>query len=186
MKDLADSITRLGFYPEIVKSAVSDGLLGLSPSAHLVHLETHIDNAEIHRHITVLAIAEDLLMVAHLDDQQLDEEGESVIAHVNVETIAIASLRSVGLNYSFPQPQNFERSTEPSEVTVLISWTGGQRIDIQPATCPDPLCTAEHGYTGVAPSEDIVLRVSGPADGSEAVERAREFAMKLRRRQLGL
>lgn len=186
MQDLEESISRLGFYPELVKSAVNDGLLGLEPSAHLVHLETHIDNAEIHRHITVLAIAEELLMVAHLDDQQLDDEGESVMAHVNVESVQISSLRSVGMSYSYPQPQQFEQTTDPSEISLTISWTGGQRLDVQPAQCPDPTCTADHGYTGIAPSEDVVLRVSGPADGIEAVHRARDFAKELRRRQLGL
>lgn len=186
LHDLEESISRLGFYPELVKKAVGDGLLGLEPVAHLVHLETHIDNAEIHRHITVLAITGELLMIAHLDDQQLDEEGESVIAHVNVETVRISSLRSVGINYSYPQPHTFEFSDEPSELSLTISWTGGQRFDLQPAHCPDPLCTADHGYSGVAPTEDVVLRISGTADGSDAVSRAKAFALELRRRQLGL
>lgn len=184
--ELNESITRAGFYPELVKAAVADGLLGFEPHAQLVHLETHIDNAEIHRHITVLALAADFLLVAHLDDQQMDEEGDSIVAHVNVETLPVSAVKSVGLSYSYPQPQNYEAGEHPAEVSLSISWTGGQRLDLQPAQCPDPTCTADHGYTGVAASEDIMLRVSAPADGAQAVENARNFAGYLRRAQLGV
>lgn len=182
---LDESITRTGFYPEVVRSAVREGLMGENPSAHLVHLETHIDNAEIHRHVTVLALTDRFLLVAHLDDQQLDEEGSSLIAHVTVDTVPLGELRSVGMSFSYPQPQDFSEGTLPSEVSLAIAWTGGQRVDLQPAQCPDPMCTADHGLTGVAASEDVVLRVSATADGEAAVTRARSFAQQLRIAQLG-
>ncbi len=43
------------------------------------------------------------------------------------------------------------------------------RIDLEPATCSDPQCDADHGYTGVFASDDFSLRVSAAADGSDAV-----------------
>lgn len=183
---LAEAIDRLGFYPELVKDAVHDGLVGLTPSAHLVQLETHFDNGEIHRHITVLALAGKFLLVAHLDDSQLDEAGEVVVAHVNVETLPVSAITSMQLNYSYPQPQDYTPASTPSEISLVISWTGGLRLDLQPADCPDPTCSADHGYTGVAPREDVVLRISSTADGADLVQEARAFARALRAVQLGL
>lgn len=183
---LDESISKLGFYPELVKDAVADGLLGRDADAHLVQLETHFDKAEFHRHITVLALTGSWLLVAHLDDQQFDESGEAVVAHVNVETLPVSAINALTLSYSYPQPQDFVPGQPASEISLMIAWTGGQRIDVQPADCPDPTCTADHGYTGVAPREDVVMRISATADGAEMVEQARTFARALRAAQLGI
>ncbi len=69
----------------------------------------------------------------------------------------------------------------PTEVSFQVAWTGSLRIDAAPATCPDPTCTADHGYTGSASLEDIAVRVSATADGPDAVKQARYFARALHR-----
>jgi hypothetical protein len=53
------------------------------------------------------------------------------------------------------------------------------RIDLEPATCPDPSCEADHGLTGTSIPDDIVVRVSAVAEGREAVGAAVAFARQL-------
>ena len=54
-----------------------------------------------------------------------------------------------------------------------------QRIDVEPATCGDPECDAEHGLTGSVTPDDVVVRVSARAEGKDAVRAAVGFARAL-------
>lgn len=177
---LTHDIQKAGFYPELVLDTVAEALGGLEPTAHLVQVETQFDQNEVHRHITVLVIAGEYLLVAHLDDQNLDDEGQQVLAHVSVETLHVSKLTTLTVSYSYPQPQDYSPGHPVSEVSLLIAWTGSHRLDIQPAECSEPGCDAAHGYTGVVPREDMLIRISASADGAEATEQARQFARALR------
>jgi hypothetical protein len=53
------------------------------------------------------------------------------------------------------------------------------RIDLEPASCGDPHCEADHGYTGTASNDDLALRVSEAADGAPVVAQILEFAAAL-------
>ena len=70
---------------------VADALDGRDCVAHLVHLETHFDRAEVRRHITVLVLTEDMLVITHVDDQQLDEAGEQTVAQVSTESVPVSA-----------------------------------------------------------------------------------------------
>ena len=85
------------------------------------------------------------------------------------------------LSYAYHQPQNYQPGTPIMELNLAVSWTGTQQLELYPAMCEDPECQADHGYTGTAASEDVVMRISSEADGQDAVEGAREFARTLRR-----
>ena len=183
---LKQDITNAGFYPQLVIDVVEDALDGAQPTSHLVQLETHFDQTEIHRHVTVLALAGEIVQITHVDDQALDEDGEHVVAHVSTETVPVRNLTSVTLSFVYRNPQNYIGGSPAAEVTLQMSWTGGQRVDLQPAGCADPACEADHGYTGVAPREDVVLRISAEADGPQAVEDAKQFARALRRANTAL
>ena len=178
---LKQDIISAGFYPQLVADVVDDALDGVQPISHLVQLETHFDQAEVHRHVTVLALAGDIVQITHVDDQAFGENGQEVIAHVSTETVPVRNLSSVTLSFAYRDPLNYTAGSPASEVTLQMAWTGAQRLDLQPADCPDPACEADHGYTGVAPREDVVLRISAEADGPQAVEDAKEFARALRR-----
>jgi len=179
-KSLEDSLQRAGFYPLLVTDVVQDALDGRESLSHLVHLETHFDRTEIHRHITVLVLTEDMLVITHVDDEQLDEAGEQMVAQVSTESVPVSQIVSVVLSYVYAQPQNYKPSDAVREVTLSIAWSGGQRIDLAPASCGDPQCDADHGYTGTIAREDIGLRISAEADGLQAVQDARDFARALR------
>ncbi|MFI5085494.1 MAG: DUF5998 family protein [Actinomycetales bacterium] len=179
-ESLDSALQRAGFYPLLVSDVVADALDGRASLSHLVHLETHFDRTEIHRHITVLVLTGDMLVIAHVDDQQLDEDGEQMVAQVSTESVPVSQIRSVVLSYVYSQPQNYRPSDPVQELTLAIAWSGGQRLDLGPAACGDPECEADHGYTGTVSQEDIALRISAEADGLTAVADARDFARALR------
>ena len=180
-RSLDASMERAGFYPTLLADVVHDALDGREPLSHLIHLETHFERTEVHRHITVLVLTEDMLVITHVDDQQLDEAGEQMMAQVSTESVPVTQIRSVVLGYMYSQPQNYKPSDPVREMTLAIAWSGGQRLDMGPAGCADPQCEADHGYTGTIAQEDIVLRVSAEADGAQAVQNAKAFARALRK-----
>ena len=53
------------------------------------------------------------------------------------------------------------------------------RIDLEPATCGDPSCDADHGMTGTLTPDDVVVRVSAAAEGIDSVRAATAFARVL-------
>ncbi|WP_284976051.1 DUF5998 family protein [Arthrobacter sp. efr-133-TYG-104] len=179
-QSLAQALEQSGFYPRLVSDVVDDALDGRECLSHLVHLETHFDRAEVRRHITVLVLTEDMLVITHVDDQQLDEAGEQIVAQISTESVPVAQIRSVVLSYIYAQPQDYKPSDPVRELTVSIAWSGGQRLDMGPASCGDPQCEADHGYSGTIAQEDIVLRISAEADGLQAVQDAKTFARALR------
>jgi hypothetical protein len=180
-RDLDASLERAGFYPRLVADVVHDALDGREPLSHVAHLETHFERTEVHRHITVLVLTEDMLVITHVDDQQLDDAGEQVMAQISTESVPVSQIRSVVLSYLYAQPQDYKPSDPVREMTLAIAWSGGQRLDIGPASCGDAQCDADHGLTGTMAQEDIVLRVSAEADGAQAVQNAKAFARALRK-----
>ncbi|MDP5225847.1 MULTISPECIES: DUF5998 family protein [Arthrobacter] len=177
---LKSAVDKAGFYPRLVFDVVEDALDGREPLEQLVHLETHFDRAEVRRHVTALVLTSDVLVVAHVDDHQLDEQGETVMAQVSTETVPLHQIRSVILGFVYAQPQEYSGKEQPRELTLSIAWSGGRRLDLLPASCGDPQCEADHGLNGTSSAEDIVLRVSAEADGPKSLKQARHFAHALR------
>jgi hypothetical protein len=66
-----------------------------------------------------------------------------------------------------------------AEVVLTIGWGAVSRIDLEPAACGDPQCEADHGYTGTASNDDLSVRVSEAADGSDVVRQLLTFAASL-------
>ena len=66
-----------------------------------------------------------------------------------------------------------------AEVVLTIGWGAVSRIELEPATCGDPQCEADHGYTGTSSNDDLSVRVSQVADGADVVEQALAFASSL-------
>lgn len=179
---LTADLERTGFYPELVATTLREELEGRSVNAHLVHVDTHFDYDDVHRHITVLALSEDVLAAVHLSDFPVDDTGQRVRAQVATELIPVRRLDSVVVTTQHSDPQRY-RPTDPiAEMTLAVTWAGGQRLDLIPATCPDPDCTADHGFTGTLAREDLTLRVAAEAEGQESVDNALTFARALRRK----
>ncbi|MFC9933174.1 DUF5998 family protein [Glutamicibacter sp. NPDC127525] len=178
--ELQHDLVRAGFYPQMVQDVLAEAMMGQPVLDHYVHLETHFDHTEVHRHITVMVMSEKVLFIVHVDDQQLDDHGKDVMAQVSVEMISLARIASVTTSYVYHQPQHYSAADPVKELTFGLSWNGTKRIDLAPAACADPQCDADHGLNGTSQPEDLVIRVSAEADGQQAVNKAREFAVRLR------
>lgn len=190
---MREAIERGGFYPALVHHTVTEALDGREPSHQIVHVDTHFDMEEVHRHITVLALAEDVVVVAHLDDHDLEADdggafGQDIggpsgdtVARISTEVVPVSRIRSLILSEVHRQPDRFSPERGLAEVSLNMNWTGGARFETVPAECANPDCMADHGDNGTWVPEDIVLRIAATAEGDTAVDEARGFVRALRR-----
>lgn len=176
---LRDDLHRAGYYPELVGEVLEVALAGEDVVAHLVHPETTFDGSEVRRHVTVLALTGTRLVVAHVDDHPADSEHPSASAQATTEAVPLAELRSVAFTHVVENPQNHRAGDGASELTLAIGWGAVSRIDLEPATCGDPQCDADHGMSGSITPDDVVVRVSAAAEGREAVRAAVRFGRTL-------
>lgn len=179
--DLALDIQRAGFYPQLVANVMGQQLGDREILSHYVHVETHFGYDLLHRHITVLVLAEgNVLAALHLNDLEDELDQGTPRASVATEIIPLSKVASCVVTTGYDNPQNYEPDQPPSEVTLVLSWAGGARLEFVPNVCEDPECDADHGYLGTRLAEDLVLRIAGKADGQEAVNKALAFSRTLR------
>jgi hypothetical protein len=188
-QDLRSAIEASGYYPEVVADAVFAAVAGESVEAHLVHHEPTIDERdEVRRHVTVLVLTPARLILAHTDEHAPDDILPAPYTSSTTEAVDLGAVRTVVVNRMVANPESYEGAavvSGPSEVVLSIGWGAVNRIDLEPATCGDPACEADHGYTGVLGSDDFSLRVSAAAEGPEAVSDLLDFARALSARTVG-
>ncbi len=56
-----------------------------------------------------------------------------------------------------------------------------RRIDLEQASCDDPECEADHGYTGSLVGDDLTVRMSAAGEGAERVAHLVRFGSTLQR-----
>jgi hypothetical protein len=176
--DLRAAIERAGYYPALVADTFEAALAGDTVEDFVVHQETTFDSDEVRRHVTVLALTPTRLVIAHTDDHA---EGGSPTTHAttSTESLPLEEVRSVVVTRVVAEPERYRAGDLPQEVTLTVGWGAVSRIDLEPATCGDPACDADHGFTGTASADDLALRVSAAAEGQEAVARTLSFARSL-------
>lgn len=196
--DLARRIQQAGYYPDLVTDALGVALADEEVCAHLVHSETTFDTDSVRRHLTVLALTDTRLVLVHVDDhspEMLAEAGLGDLALADEvrggaadatphavatsEAVPLRSVQSVMITHVVANPARYRKGSLGREITVTIGWGAVARIDLEPATCGDPNCEADHGYTGSMTGDDLSLRVAADADGSHAVDDALAFARAL-------
>ena len=177
--ELLGELQRCGYYPQLVADVLRVALAGEGVVDHLVHLETTFDSDAVRRHVTVLALTGTRLVTAHVDDHGPDGEGTEPVAVASTESVALSSVRSVVLGHRFAAPERHRAGDAPAELTLTVGWGTVSRVDLEPAGCGDPDCEADHGYTGSVTGDDVVLRISADAEGSDAVRSALRFARSL-------
>lgn len=178
---LRSDLERAGYFPELVTDVLDVAIAGEPVVAHLVHAETTFDSDAVRRHITALVLTSTRLVVAHADDHAPDDPDgpPQPYATAATEAVPLRAVRSVVVNHVVPQPQEYVRGAGSRDLTLTIGWGAVSRLDLEPATCGDPDCEADHGYTGTASADDIALRVASDADGEDAVREALGFARAL-------
>lgn len=183
---LVRDIEKAGYYPALVSDVVVTALAGEAVRNHLVHLETTFEGDEFHRHITVLVLTSNKLVVAHADDHTDGEPTSGPLVRrprqavtATSETVALSSVRGVTLTHVVPDAERYRPGTLGREVTLTVGWGTVSRIDLLPATCGDRECDADHGYEGTLTGDDISLRISADAEGEGLLGQAMSFANDL-------
>ena len=176
---LAADLHRAGYYPALVQDVLDVSLAGEDIAAHYVHLETTFFGSEVRRHLTALALTATRLLVTHVDDQPPGPEHTHATALATTEAVPLAQVRSVALTHEFVAPERHRPGATPTVLVLAIGWAGVNRVEMAPAQCDDPDCDADHGYSGTLAYDDLVLRISGEAEGPAAVRAAIDFARVL-------
>jgi hypothetical protein len=177
--DLVTDVERAGFYPSLVHDALNVAIAGEEVCAHLVQQETTFDRVEVRRHVTVLALTPTRLVVAHADDHDPDALSPEPYASASTEAVPLSRVTSVVLSHAVTHPEQHRAGVVPRELSLTIGWGSLTRVDLEPASCADPDCEADHGYTGTLTSDDITVRLSAEAEGEAAVRAATAFARTL-------
>ncbi|AXE38938.1 DUF5998 family protein [Acidipropionibacterium virtanenii] len=177
---LAAEIESCGYFPEVVIDAAALACGVEEVLDHLIHHEATFEMDEIHRHLTVILRTPTRLIICHTDDRT---ENGQLQAITSSESIPFGRVSSVVLTRVIAHPESFGHAVQPAGSTVetwlQIAWGAVSRIDLAPADCGDPTCEADHGYTGNLSGDDITIRMSPAADGSDQVARLVAFATRL-------
>lgn len=178
--ELSRKILKAGYYPAFVSDVLQIALADESVETHLVHLETTFDVETIRRHLSVVALTPTRLIFVHADDHGGDEEhGEQAHGIATSESVPLTSVRTVMVTHVVPNPEKYQAGSLGREVTLTIGWGAVARLDLEPATCGDPQCEADHGYTGSMTGDDLSLRISADAEGENELADALVFARVL-------
>lgn len=178
---LRQDIERSGYYPALVDDSLSTALGSEDLVDFVVHHEATFDRDELRRHATVLALTSTRLIMQHTDEHPADDSYPTSYATSVTEAVTLGAVDSVVVTRVVPQPENYRPEGQPAEVVLTVGWGAVQRIELEPASCGDPQCEADHGYSGTATSDDLALRFSAAADGDGVVSRALAFAESLSR-----
>lgn len=175
--ELRAEIDRTGYYPEVVADGVASAVAGEKVTAFFVHHEPTFENDEVRRHLSVVVLTPTRLILAHTDEHDGDDLLPEPYTSTSTEAVRLDSVSSVVVTRMIANPTS--GPSRAAEAVLTIGWGGVARIDLEPASCSDPNCDADHGYTGVLTSDDFSLRVSAAADGADAVARLLSFAEAL-------
>ena len=177
MQGLKEAIDRTGYYPEVVADGVMRAVSDEAVVSFFVHHEPTFDRDEVRRHLTVVVLTPSRLILAHTDEHEGDDMLPAPYTSTSTEAIALSSVKSVVVTRMVTNPT--DGPTPPAEAVLTIGWGGVSRLDLEPATCGDPSCDADHGLTGTLAPDDVVVRVSALAEGADSVRAATAFARQL-------
>jgi len=181
-RDLRSDIDACGYFPELVEDAITMAVADEELLDFVVHHEPTFNNDEIHRHITVLALTPTRLVVGHTDDQPAEPPATGIYAASSTESISLARINAVALTRVVRSPENYRTgSSDVDETWLSVGWGAVRRIDVEPAACGDPQCEADHGLTGTLVGDDLTVRMSAAADGTDRVSRLVRFSSALQR-----
>lgn len=183
IRELREAIDRTGYYPDVVFDGVRSALGGEQVVSFYVHHEPTFERDEVRRHLTVSVLTPSRLVIAHTDEHTPDDLLPQPYTSTSTEAISLAAVRSVVVTRMVTEPTTGPK--ESAEAVLTIGWGGVSRIDLEPASCNDPQCDADHGYTGVLAGDDFSIRASAAADGTDAVSGLLAFADALSARTRG-
>lgn len=173
------AIQEAGYYPDLVADMLETSLAGEAVESYVVHHEPHFDRDELRRHVSVLVLTPTRLIVGHTDEYPSDDTHDVPYATTSTEAVPLDRVTSVVVSRTVTAPAAYRTGTPALDVVLTVGWGAMSRIDLEPATCGDPDCEADHGYTGALTSDDFTLRVSETGDGAGRVRDLLTFARAL-------
>ncbi|MFV0452492.1 MAG: DUF5998 family protein [Propioniciclava sp.] len=177
---LDEAIVASGYFPALVAATLGQAVGEEMPLDWLVHHEATFTSQAVHRHITVLVLTPTRLIVAHTDDGSNPDVPQAL---TTVEALGLRSIRSVGLTQVAGNPEQFGSGPATmDEAWLVVNWGAVRRVEIEPATCGDPSCEADHGLTAQDVADDLTVRVSAAADGAAHVADLVRFGTNLQLR----
>lgn len=177
--ELRGAIVGSGYFPEFVEATLLQAIGDEEVSASLLHHEATFTSSELHRHVTVLVLTPTRFVVAHTDDGDAPGVTQAI---TTVETVPLRKIVSVGVTQVAARPETFKRGRSPlAEAWLVVNWGTARRVESEPASCGDPTCDAEHGYTATDLADDLMVRMSAAADGEDALANLVAFGSLLQR-----
>jgi hypothetical protein len=175
-RTLEQAVATAGYYPALVSHVLRTAIGDEGVRAHFVHAETTFDADEVRRHMTVLVITDRRLLRLHIDDGEGHVDQSLHEASATVESATLASIQNMALTHVVHHPEDFREGDLPSELVLAVGWRIHSRIELEPASCGDENCEADHGYSGAIVGDDSLVRVSVIADGEDTVRALVDFA----------
>jgi hypothetical protein len=179
VRALRQDVLKTGYYPDLVLDCLDTSLGNERVRAHLVHHEAHFDGDELRRHVTVLVLTPTRLLIGHTDEYPADEGHPSPYALSSTEAVPLAQVSSVVVTRTVALPSAYQPGDPVTEAMLSIGWGAVSRVELEPATCGDPDCEADHGYTGTMSADDYSLRMSQAGDGPRGPDQLLAFAAAL-------
>jgi len=178
---LSQAVQGAGYYPALANHVLKGAIGDEDVRAHFVHAETTFDTSEVRRHMTVLVITDSRLIRVHMDDGAGHDGEGAHEASATVESAFLKRVSNMALTHVVHEPENFREGDAPSELVLAVGWGVHSRIELEPATCGDENCDADHGYSGGITGDDSLVRVSVIADGVGTVRALEDFSRELQR-----
>lgn len=180
---LRADIESCGYFPALVEDAITLAVGTEELLDFVVHHQPTFTHDEVHRHITVLARTGQRLIIGHTDDHPAEQSDELGVAELMVssstESVPLPKINTVALTRVVPHPEHTPAGSAAVETWLSITWGAVRRVDLEPATCGDPSCEADHGFTGNLVADDLTMRMSMAADGADSVSRLAAFGTAL-------
>ncbi len=173
---LDEAVAAAGYYPALASHVLRSALAGEDVRDYYVHSETTFADSEVRRHMSILALTATRLLRIHIDDGVTQGEHASTAAQATAESALLRSINSVALTTVVHEPEKFSDGDTVSELVLAVGWGVHSRIELEPATCGDENCDADHGFSGGMTGDDTLVRVSTLADGPGAVQDLERFA----------
>lgn len=178
---LRTRLEECGYYPDLMMDSIEIALGGEELEDFVVHHEPTFSMDEVRRHLTVLALTPTRLVIGHTDDRSPEWTEPENHAICSTESVGLHRITNVAMTRVVSKPEKYRSGDQADSGWLSIAWGSVSRIELEPATCADPQCEADHGYTGSVLPDDLSVRMSVAADGQDDLSRLFAFAARLQR-----
>lgn len=176
---LRTDLEKTGYYPALVFDSLVGAIGSEQIMDYVVHHDASFEREELRRHLSALVLTTSRLVVGHTDEFPPDEKSAVPYATASTEAVKLDSIDSIVVSRTVGEPAAYQQGAQPIEVMLTIGWGAVARVELEPASCGNPDCEADHGFTGAITSDDVTIRVSQAGDGPGVVGRLLAFAQAL-------